>query len=256
MKLKIANEHGNFDTVFKKVPRGYVLVRGHQLSVLCRKHQIACVPAVTDWNKRWRKYPAKPVIGGVIVTRKRHPALVRAIEEYHSPEATQKRLKQAARRETRKNEWTEKYGFHDFHQPLAIALRAGRVDKETAELLAFKAKYRHEFSDYDERYQQLDWEQLREDFGFVGAKEYSREYARNFTEQPIPATWLEYLEKYDFNSPEAVALSNVLQDPQRAHPVWFKKAEIAVRGLKLEELTYEAITRAIRQCFETERAIE
>jgi hypothetical protein len=66
-------------------------------------------------------------------------------------------------------------------------------------------------------------------------------------EQPIPATWPQYLKKYMFKSPVATALAATLADPKRCHPTWFKEAEIAVRrkNLPLDDLTYEAIREAI-----------
>jgi hypothetical protein len=246
MTLKIANEYGNFDTTSHEVPSGYAFVPGQRLSLLCRKHNIRCVPAVTDWRKYSSRYPAKPVIGGVIVTHRRHPRLLQAIREHDAPEMKRERLARATRRQAMKEQWADKYGFHDYHQPLARALRAGRVDEDTAELLAFKARYRHEFTDYEERYRHLDWSHLRNELSYSEAKEYAREYAQEYTEDEIPRTWPAYLEKYGFASQEAITLSKLLRDPRKAHPIWFKKAEIAVRGMNLAELTYGAVSEAVR----------
>ncbi len=68
-------------------------------------------------------------------------------------------------------------------------------------------------------------------------------------EEPILATWPDFLEMDKFDSPIAKELASVLKEPQRSHPVWFKEAEIAVRrlGLPLDNLSYDLIKLAIDQ---------
>jgi hypothetical protein len=111
----------------------------------------------------------------------------------------------------------------------ARAYSAGHLDKDTAEYLAFRASYRHNHTNYDKQYR----------FGL------DRDEARFWmVDDPIPDTWDEYLATYGFASETAMKLSQVLQEPKKCHPVWFKEAEIAVRNL-VGELTYERIKSAI-----------
>jgi hypothetical protein len=113
---------------------------------------------------------------------------------------------------------------------LVRAVAAGRVDPDFAELIAFKAMYRHQHTDYD---QLLNFGHERDD-------------ARSWLEEDaVPTTWENYLQEYGFNSKEAEAMASVLQDPQKCHPCWFKEAEIAIRGLDLSALTYERIQSAV-----------
>ena len=85
--------------------------------------------------------------------------------------------------------------------------------------------------------------------GYDQAREYVRQFAHEEKqEDPIPDNWQEYLDKYDFNKSDICqAMAKCLQSPQRAHPTWFKLAEIAVRqsGQTLDDLTYEKIVDAI-----------
>lgn len=115
---------------------------------------------------------------------------------------------------------------------LAKAVALGRVEPDEAELIAFKARYRHEHTDYERA------------IGETGDREDAR---RSAIEEPIPETWDGYLNEYGFDSDEAKALASMLLDPSAAHPIWFKEAEIAVRraGLDLRSLTYERIRDAI-----------
>lgn len=118
----------------------------------------------------------------------------------------------------------------------ARAYSRGELDFDEAELISFKTYYRHEHTNYDEL--------IRE----TRDREWSRSEAR---EEPIPDTWQEYLEKYGFYSIEALFLSRTLRSAREAHPIWFKKAEIAVRKseLKLADLTYEGVADAVNSTF-------
>ena len=66
-------------------------------------------------------------------------------------------------------------------------------------------------------------------------------------ESEIPAVWEDYLDEYGFDSPQARAMAKILKDPQAAHPVWFKEAEISLRRyeIPLEALSYERVREAI-----------
>lgn len=117
----------------------------------------------------------------------------------------------------------------------AHALVQGQIDADLAELIAFRASYRHEFTNYDEL--------IRE------SKD--RDFAREemAPTRPIPDSWSVYLARYGFRGEVAEALAKTLQDPACCHPVWFTEAQIAVRrtGLDLDDLTYEDIREAISQ---------
>ena len=112
----------------------------------------------------------------------------------------------------------------------ALAFR--QIDEDSAELIAFKTAYRHEETNYDQLLQ--------------GGEQ--KEFARGLAEESeIPAEWEDYLDKYGFDSPQARAMAKILKDPQAAHPVWFKEAEISLRryDISLESLGYEQVREAI-----------
>jgi hypothetical protein len=112
------------------------------------------------------------------------------------------------------------------------ALAFGHIDEDLAELIAFKTCYRHGETNYDQ---------------LLRAGE-DKEGARILAEaSEIPAKWEEYLDRYGFVSPQAIAMARVLKSAQSAHPVWFKEAEIALRRYaeSLEHLTYDVIRQAI-----------
>jgi hypothetical protein len=120
---------------------------------------------------------------------------------------------------------------------IATAVMRGDVDAELGELIAFRASFRHEHTDYDELIRQSG----------------DRDDARSsMVPTDAPQTWDEYLRVYEFGSAEAKALAATLRDPGEAHPCWFKEAEIAVRiavrtgRLALENLSYQAVAGAIR----------
>ena len=71
-------------------------------------------------------------------------------------------------------------------------------------------------------------------------------------EDPVSATWEEYLARYDFHGPVAEAMAKGLQDPRQAHPGWFRVAKVAMekavaagRVTDLSGLNYECIREAI-----------
>ena len=112
------------------------------------------------------------------------------------------------------------------------AVAFGHIDEDLAELIAFKTRYRHEETTYDQL--------------LHGGHE--KESARILAEESdIPAGWEEYLDHYGFTSPQSIAMARVLKDPRSAHPVWFKEAEIALRRYEksLDNLSYEVIRQAI-----------
>jgi hypothetical protein len=145
--------------------------------------------------------------------------------------------REVASERARKSYWdrmqkiSERIGaFSDSRTTRALAF--GHIDEDLAELIAFKTRYRHEETNYDL---------------LLRAGE-EKEFARNLAEESeIPADWKEYLDHYGFASPQARAMATVLKNPQSAHPVWFKEAEIALRRSDrcLDTLSYDVIRRAI-----------
>lgn len=132
---------------------------------------------------------------------------------------------------------------------LGRALRRGEIDPEEAELLAFKARFRHEFTDYEA----------------LLAAGFDREEARELRSETVPAVagWDEYLARYGFDGEVAAALAHVLKDPAQAHPVWFCEAKLAVEravpGDRLADpsgLSYELICQLIEDWREERRVGE
>jgi len=249
--LKIANEYGNFDLVHNSLPGNYQFVAGQRLQLIAKRLKIKFCPAITEFKpSQYKKYPCKPVVGGIVVAKSQAQKILAGIAARETPAAKLKAEKAAARREKKKDEFVETTGVESYLTPLARAIRAGRVDSDLGELIAFKARYRHCFTDYDSQYDGYDWDELKIDYGYDGAREFLREQAHdNKVEEPIPATWQEYLSKYRFAGPIAEALSKTLSNPVDCHPTWFKEAEIAIRRqpINLDQLTYFAIRDAIQQ---------
>ncbi|MCE9566598.1 MAG: hypothetical protein K8U57_31635 [Planctomycetes bacterium] len=254
--LKIANKYGNFDVAHSQLPKGYTLVKGKCLQPLARKHGIKFVPAVTEWiRSRYRKYPSKPKIGGIVVTNRQVAKMRELIAERETrrndPKVIAAKQRAAKRQQVAANRLEKKLK----KQAARIGyrrgsrceewLRSGMIDEREAEVIAFKTRYRHEFTDYDSQYQSADWHELKAQLGFDEAKEQMREMAREArVEHPIPDTWDDYLKKYGFDSPEARAMAAVLRNPRECHPVWFKACEVGLRGRDLMNLTYDRIRDA------------
>lgn len=78
--LAIANGYGNVD-VTGGVPAGYVHVRGARLQPLCRRLGIRHAAALVGWKKRSRRYPARPVLDGVVVVARSAERLRQAVDE-------------------------------------------------------------------------------------------------------------------------------------------------------------------------------
>jgi hypothetical protein len=250
--LSIVNGYGNVD-VREGLSKAYTHVRGTRLQPLCRKLGIRFAPAVVFFEET--RYGYKPVYNGVVVSTRSAAKLQAAIAERekrtNSPQAQtdHEMLRQRWKAEEQEHrDRCARLGVR-LDGKLAEALRRGEVEEDLAELLAFKAKYRHGFTDYDKCFTDDESDELL----YVGCSpreiaEERRALARMTCQgEPIPATWPEFLEKYGFGSPVAKALAAILQDPHRCHPPWFKEAEIAVRraGLHLDGLTYEKIRDAI-----------
>ena len=141
-------------------------------------------------------------------------------------------------------------GIFDPNSRTARWYERGEIDEYEARLIQFKAEYRHGYTDYDERISAMRSEAMGLDSqNKKGSLEYLREDARaGTTEQPIPETWDEYLDTYEFPYPEiANRISQVLASSRKAHPVWFCEAILAVKRAEcpLDALTCEVVRDAI-----------
>ena len=253
LKLKIVNNYGNVDLTNTVLPKRYKHVKGNRLQPLCRKLKMKYAEAVVGF-KRSRKYGYKPVTDGVVVSIKSEEKLLHAVAEREKravpPEkAKERREKAKLARERRKQESERKraeqlasVGIGNPESRAAQWYEEGEIDEYEAQLIQFKTYYRHVHTDYDEVLVTL---RGRVEYGDLQA-----EARDQLTEQPIPSTWPEYLGKYNFPYPEiATRLSEILQHPQKAHPVWFCKAIIALAEyeVSLENLTYSDVIAAIRR---------
>ncbi len=256
MSLKIANRYGNVD-VRQALPKRYAHISGERLQPLCRKLGIKYAPALVGFEGK-KRYGYSPVFDGVVVSAQSATKLLKAIKEREArakdpkviaakERAKQRRAARQAEARRRFEEECDQLGV-DPSSRTAEWLRSGQISEDEAELIAFKTAYRHEYTDYDDQFDWLDFHELRKEFGHEEAVQMMRQTARDLREEgPIPATWPEYLAFYRFESPIAQALARTLKDPRQCHPTWFKEAEIAVRraGLPLDSLSYEIIRGAI-----------
>jgi hypothetical protein len=252
--LKIANSYGNVD-VRNGVPNGYEQVRGKRLQPLCRELGIEFARALVNIEQSGPY--RRRILDGVVVPADSAPKLIEAINARNNTPAAKARKqqkererKESSRKERQRVNKCKKLGIHPGGRT-ALWLEDGGIDDDLAELIGFKCKYRHEHSDYDQRFDEDEFHDMRSSgFSSLEAKDEIRATARMTKEEdPIPETWSEYLEKYGFDSPVAKALTSVLKSARECYPVWFKEAEIAVRraGLPLDSLNYDAIARVIDQ---------
>jgi hypothetical protein len=243
--LSIANDYGNVDLRSAKLGKRYVVVEGKRLQPICRKLGIAWAPAMTGFS--WgRGGWCIPTFCGVVIAKVSEPKLLAEIDSLR-----QRREKRNARQQERRKKILDEAGIVDGTRT-AEWLTKGEVDSLHAQLIQFKAAYRHEHTDYDatieamadeirnanssHRNRQCEFSNLRED---------ARECCH---EDPIPGTWEAYLDKYDFPFPEiALALSKVLRNPKQAHPTWFCKAVLAIKAanIELDNLNYGIVRACI-----------
>ena len=253
--LAIANTFGNVD-VRSGAPKGYVHVKGTRLQPLCRKLGIKFAPALIGFEGE-KRFGHHPVLDGVVVSERSGPKLLEEISKRTERTAKARAEREKKRLEERKRERKRaarrlrlcyKLGV-DPNGHAARMLFNREISPDEAELIGFKTRYRHRFTDYEQHFDNETFEDLLASWGSPReAGEEMRQLARNrMQDSPIPATWPEYLNKYDFRSPIAEALALVLQDPTRCHPCWFKEAEIAVRRRRtpLIQLSYAIIKEAI-----------
>jgi hypothetical protein len=269
--LSIINKYGNVD-VRNGLRKGYVHIRGKRLQPLCCKLKIKFAPALVGFDCT-DSFRNRAVIDGVVVTARSASKLAEEIKEREKRARTpaamarkerariererslEARRQAEASRARQREERCARIGIDPDGQT-AEWLFSGQIDDDLAELIGWKARYRHHHTDYDQQFVDEDFEDLLS-YGLSPqeASDEIRSEARQFMRaDPIPVTWPEYLEKYDFDSPVARALANVLSEPQRCHPNWFKEAEIVVRrcGLPLDALNFEVVRDAI-DCWRRQR---
>ena len=232
------------------MPKRYVHVPGDRLQALCRKLGIKFAQALVDFGGK-KRYGFHPVFDGVVVSARSAVKLQAAIAERKARASSPKAIAAKERGKKRRQELlvqsAEEIGAM-VGSRTHRAYRRGELDQYTARLIAFKAKYRHEHTDYEER---LAERPNRTDFGsyedYRIAKEWHYEEARESREDdPIPDNWPEYLETYGFSGRIAEAMAGVLQNPMKAHPIWFCKCMLGLEmiGADVSALSYEKIRDA------------
>lgn len=167
-RLAIANGYGNVD-VTGGVPAGYAHVRGARLQPLCRRLGIRHAAALVGWAKRSRRYPARPVLDGVVVAARSAERLRRAVDERavrtarSRPRTPEQREAERQRRQRRDVERfaaavRERFPGCPAGEAAAIAARAceigsGRVGRsrvaEDPVRAATVAHVRHLYTDYE-----------------------------------------------------------------------------------------------------------
>jgi len=245
--LAIANSFGNVD-VRQPLSKRYVHVRGQRLTLLCDKLGIRYAKALVGFDGE-KRYGYRPVLDGVVVAAGSAGKLIDAVREVQKRASDPKRIKANERAKERRAEKKQQVEDHLLEKGInprsrtAKWLRRGNIDIWEARLVAFKTKYRHEYTDYDVRLQfarevGLPWEDRKEEARLTAS------------EDQIPDTWSEYLAKYEFDDCIGRRLASVLRDPEECHPVWFMKAKLACEKYGPTDLTYELIRDLIDQCFE------
>ena len=233
--LSIADKYGSVDLTRTRLSRRYRHVPGNRLSQLCERLGIACADAVVEWSGSWSR-GRSPTKDGVVVSARSADKLLAAIEERerrNAPKREAAKKKALAKRRAERQELAEA-GIYDHDSRTAQAYLNGDIDEYEAQLIQFKAGYRHEHTNYEAWLEHEDRDSARE----------------LCQDQPIPDEWRRYLAKYDFPYPEvAERLSCVLESPEQAHPAWFCEAVLAVvqQGGCLEPWSYERVQEAVSE---------
>jgi hypothetical protein len=250
MRIAIANHYGNVDLTKTRLTGRYRHIPGKRLQPLCRKLQIRYAEAVTGWSGN-KRYGYKPVTDGVVVSAVSAPRLLAEVEARRLRNPPERLEAANRRRHERRFATLHDAGIHDPDSRTARWYEHGEIDSYEAQLIQFKADYRHEFTDYDTHLKQLREEAYRQS---GQERRMLLEEVKNtaraiYDEKPIPGDWNEYLDTYGFPYPEVASrLAEVLKSPQQAHPTWFCEAVLAVKWCEqdLDTLTYESIRDAIQ----------
>ena len=100
--LTITNSFGNVDLVHSTISANYVHIKESRLQPICRKLGVRFAPAIVAFDST--KNGTKPVICGVVVTRRSAGKVLLAIAARNTPEQRAKRERQALERAERKAE--------------------------------------------------------------------------------------------------------------------------------------------------------
>ena len=251
MGLAIANGYGNVDLTKTTLDGRYRHVSGKRLQPLCRSLGIKYAEAVVGWTGN-RRYGYRPVMDGVVVSARSSAKLLAAIQARQLRNPPEKLEQARRRREERRLGRLETAGIENPNSYTAKWFERGEIDAFEAQLIQFKAEYRHLFTDYDSLVEQLRSEarQYKGEMRRMAMEDVQRDAREMCSEEPIPDKWEEYLATYGFPYPEiAKRLSQVLKSCEQAHPVWFCEAVLALKRSDhcLDNLTYEAIRDAIDQ---------
>jgi len=245
--LKISNSYGNVD-VRSSLSKRYCHVTGCRLGQLCEWLGIKYSKAVVGFAGK-KRFGYSPVFDGVVISVRSKAKLLKAIEDRENRNSNPTRIaaKERARerrQERKSQEETELMAKGIWPGSMTAKwLKRGDVDEWQARLIAFKATYRHQFTDYEQcldfqRACGTPWEDRQGE---------AREMA---VEEEIPGTWPEFLEKYDFSDEISSRLAAVLKDSSACHPIWFMKARLAVEKHEPAELTYQIIRGLIDETFD------
>jgi hypothetical protein len=103
----------------------------------------------------------------------------------------------------------------------------------------YKAYFRHQHSNYEDLLAQVD----------DGDISYEKARTEWVGHSDRPATWPEFLNRYDLRGETAEGIASVLRSPAECHPCWLKEAILAVDYLEIDPdgLTHETISEAIKE---------
>jgi len=247
--ISIVNCYGNVDLTNTRLDRRYKHVPGKRLQPLCRKLGIKFADAVVGFSGH-KRYGYKPDKDGVVISSRSVDKLLAEIAAREKRNPSEKRETARLSRAAKKAERLQAAGIYNPCSRTAQWFERGDIDAYEAQLIQFKAEYRHEHTDYDDRLAQLK-ENARQHQGEVRRMlldDASRDARECAVEDPVPTSWEEYLSIYSFPYPKtAEALAAALKSPTNAHPVWFCEAVLAVEQAKLDldSLSYSAVRDAI-----------
>lgn len=246
----ITNSYGSVD-IRNGIPKHYRHVPGKRLTVVCRANKIPHAVALVGFCKSGGYH--KPHFDGVIVHCNSLPKLQKILAEREArakdPKTVAKRVAVAEKKKQREQEQRRQLwslGI-DPDSRTAAAYKREDISEQHARLIQYRAYYRHEHTDYEQRFR-------RPDYAIGETKEDVQQEARELRVEHKPTlnTVAEYLDYYDLNFSKAEALAAMLQDPLKAHPTWFAEACLALEVFGQEPTTYQDIVEWI-SCWRSER---
>ena len=165
LTLAIASDFGSID-VRNRLPKTYIHIKGQRLQPLCRKLGIKFAPALIGFGGQ-KRYGYRPIFDGVVISARSAPRLLAAIKDRDdrakAPNALARNEKARQRkidREKKRNRHCTQLGL-DPDGLTAKWLERGEIDDDLAELIGWKASYRHKFTDYNKQFSPEEFSQLR-----------------------------------------------------------------------------------------------